>query len=92
MLSRKGQSTSSIRRHLRLKHKIEGFEEKHVDLSEQNNEFNQLSMDKKRALQSLAVNAIIEDGRSFNDLNKPGIAKLLNGLLDGSIGPLSKRG
>lgn len=89
MLSRKGQSTSSIRRHLRAKHKIEEFEEKHVDPSVQNNAFNQLSMEKKRKLQSLAVNAIIEDGRSFNDLNKPGITKLLNGLLDGTISPLS---
>ena len=42
-----------------------------------------LSPDKKRKLQQLAINAIIEDGRSFNDLNKPGIKRLFNNLLDG---------
>lgn len=85
VLSRKGQTTSSIRRHLRSVHKMDEFEEKHVDPSVTNNSFNQLSIDQKRKLQSLAVNAIIQDGRSFNDLNKPGIAKLFNGLLDGTI-------
>jgi hypothetical protein len=44
---------------------------------------NKLSPDQKRKLHQLAVNAIIEDGRSFNDLNKPGITKLFNGLLEG---------
>ena len=31
----------------------------------------------------VAVNAIIKDGRSFNDSNKPGINRLFNSLLDG---------
>lgn len=43
-----------------------------------------ISPDQKRNLHQLAINAVIEDGRSFNDLNKPGITKLLNGLLEGT--------
>ena len=64
---------------------MDEFEEKPMDPSVANSSFNQLSVDQKRKLQSLAVNAIIQDGRSFNDLNKPGIAKLFDGLLDGTI-------
>ncbi len=57
------------------------FEAKHINQGNKMN--NKLSPDQKRKLHQLAVNAIIEDGRSFNDLNKPGITKLFNGLLDG---------
>ena len=62
-------------------HKIKQFEEKSTKWKKQNMMINNLSPDEKRKLQELALNAIIEDGRSFNDLNKPGIMKLFNGLL-----------
>ena len=50
---------------------------------------NSLSPDEKRKLQELALNAIIEDGRSFNDLNKPGVMKSFNGLLHGLLPSVS---
>lgn len=81
VLSRRGQSTSSVRRHLRMVHKIKQFEEKSTKRKKQTMMINNLSPDEKRKLQELALNVIIEDGRSFNDLNKPGIMKLSNGLL-----------
>lgn len=84
-LSCKGQSTSGIRRHLRLVHKIEEFKEKSVKLTKNNNAASELSTDQKQKLRELAVNAIIQDGRSFNDLNKPGIVKLFNSLLEGML-------
>jgi hypothetical protein len=66
-------------------HKITEFEEKRINPTKNTNATNKLSPDQKRKLHQLAVNAIIEDGRSFNDLNKPGITKLFNGLLDGLL-------
>ncbi|CAF2972075.1 unnamed protein product, partial [Rotaria sp. Silwood2] len=83
LLSRKGQSTSSVRRHLRLVHELKEFEEKTIKSAKRYTMMNSLSPDEKRKLNELALNAIIEDGRSFNDLNKPGIVKLFNGLLSG---------
>ena len=83
VLSRKGQSTSSLRRHLRLVHDKKEFEEKRPTTNEQM--VNRLSPEQKQKLHQLAVNAIIEDGRSFNDFNKPGITKLFKGLLDGML-------
>lgn len=44
---------------------------------------NNLSNDEKKKLQEFALNAIIEDGRTFNDFNKPGIKKLFDCLLEG---------
>ena len=82
-LSRKGQSTSGLRRHFRLVHKLKEFQEKVIKTTKKDSMFDNLSGDEKRKLHSLALNAIIEDGRSFNDLNKPGIKKLFDGLLQG---------
>jgi hypothetical protein len=84
VLSRKNQSTSGVRRHLRLVHHMKEFEEKNVHPTTNHDASNKLSADRKRKLQALAVNAIIEDGRSFNDLSKSGITKLFNGLLNGT--------
>ena len=82
-ISRKGQTTTGLRRHFRLVHKMKEFEEKRVNPTKGKNTIQKLSIDQRQKLHQLAVNAIIEDGRSFNDLNKPGITKLFNGLLDG---------
>ncbi|CAF1421677.1 unnamed protein product [Rotaria sordida] len=79
-ISRKGQSTSGVRRHLRTVHKLKEFEEKTIKTTKKNIMINNLSPDKKQKLHVLALNAIVEDGRSFNDLNKPGIIKLFNGF------------
>lgn len=64
-------------------HKVKEFEEKRVDQTKNDKTINKLSIDQRKKLHQLAVNAIIEDGRSFNDLNKPGITKLFDSLLDG---------
>ena len=82
MLSRKGQSTTGIRRHLRVVHKIDGFGEKTSNQPKRSHVI-PLSVEKKAKLHQLALNCILEDGRSFNDLNKKGILKLFNGLLEG---------
>jgi hypothetical protein len=84
-LSRKGQTTSSLRRHLRLVHQLKEFDESTIKSKQKDNLTTGLSIDAKRKLHALALNAIIQDGRSFNDLNKPGIIKLFNSLSDGKL-------
>lgn len=84
-LSRKGHSTSGLRRHLRHVHQIKDFEGKTVKKAKNNQSISSLSPDEKKKLHALALNAIIEDGRSFNDLNKPGILKLFNALKNGKL-------
>ena len=71
-----------IRRHLRVVHKIDGFDEKTSNQPKRLNLI-PLSVDKKVKLHKLALSCILEDGRSFNDRNKPGILKLFNGLPKG---------
>ena len=84
-LSRKGQSTSSLRRHLRLVHQLKEFDEKTIKAKQKDHLTTELSIDAKRKIHALALNAIIQDGRSFNDLNKPGIIKLFNSLSAGKL-------
>lgn len=60
------------------------FEVKDTNRMKVNPINHKVSPDQKRKLHQLAVNAIIEDGRSFNDFNKSGITKLFNGLLEGT--------
>ena len=63
-------------------HNVSGFETK-GDRRPKKAQSNDLSPDKQKRLRELALNCILEDGRSFNDLTKPGIAKLFDGLLEG---------
>jgi hypothetical protein len=84
-ISRTGQTTSGLRRHFRLVHKLKEFEEKTIKSTKNNSHRNELSIEEKRKLHSLALNAIIEDCRSFNDLNKPGLFKLFNALSNGML-------
>jgi hypothetical protein len=82
-LSRKGQTTSGLRRHLRLVHQLKEFDESTSKSKKKEHLTTGLSIDAKRKLHALALNAIIQDGRSFNDLNKPVIIKLFSSLSDG---------
>jgi hypothetical protein len=66
-------------------HNRKEFEEKRLIPTDNNEIINKLSPEQKQKLKQLAVRAIIEDGRTFNDFNKPGITKLFNGLLDGML-------
>lgn len=61
------------------------FEEKRIVPTTNNETINKLPPEQQRELNKLVVNAIIEDGRAFNDFNKPGVTKLFKGLLGGML-------
>lgn len=82
VVSRKDQSTSGIRKHLCSKHKMKQFEEKKIRRA-QPKKIDSLPVEEKKKLKELALNCILEDGRSFDDLRKSGIMKLFNGLMEG---------
>lgn len=58
------------------------FEEKKIRRA-QPKKIDSLPVEEKKKLKELALNCILEDGRSFDDLRKSGIMKLFNGLMEG---------
>jgi predicted lactoylglutathione lyase len=66
-------------------HQLKDFEEKTIKSTQKRSSTIALTTDAKKKLNALASNAIIEDGRSFNDLNKSGNIKLFNSLCDGKL-------
>lgn len=71
-------STSTIRQHLIIKHNKTDL----INKSSTSNETT-IPLSLKRELHQLCYYAIIKDGRSFNDLNKPGIKCLISKLCPG---------
>ncbi|CAF1200927.1 unnamed protein product [Rotaria sordida] len=84
ILSRKNGTTSGLRKHLFQMHKLEAFgvNSKKLDIKPQ-----QFSVDEKQKLDSLIINAIVEDGRSFGDMRQSGILKVFNHLKPGYLPP-----
>ena len=82
VLSRKNYSTSGIRKHLSQCIKINEFLPSKVNKSKN---VHALGPDKIKELNELVYECIIRDGRSFNDLRKPGIRKLLKHILPSKL-------
>ena len=80
VLSRTNGTTTGMRKHLFLIHKLECFA---ITTSKKRSRPNRLSIDEKKKLDSLAINCIVQDGRGFGDLRRSGLLKLFNHLLPG---------
>ena len=68
-------STSTLIRHLRYVHKLNGFKGKE-ELANRS-PIKKLSLQLKKKLDDAVMAAIIEDGRSFSDFSKAGFIKLI---------------
>ena len=79
-------STSTLRRHLILKHNL-----KELILSSSKNKRAKFSIDpiRKQQLHNLSIDCIIRDSRIFNDLQKPGIKRLLQEIIPGKLAKLA---
>lgn len=77
-ISCKDHSTTGLRRHLRRCANVLKF----APVSHPSR--NGINRDVKKKLNELAYRCIIEDGRGFGDLRKPGIARLLHEILPGN--------
>jgi hypothetical protein len=81
-ISTNNGSTSTLRKHLISKHNI------HVLVltnDKRKSTKSSISINKKRELHDLFINCIIRDGRTFNDLHKPGMKKILQELIPGKF-------
>jgi len=80
-ISTNNGSTSTLRKHLISKHQID-------QLSLQNGKrkrpISSININRKKELHQLFINCIIHDGRTFNDLQKPGMKKLIQELIPGT--------
>ncbi|CAF5228710.1 unnamed protein product, partial [Rotaria magnacalcarata] len=81
-ISTNNGSTSTLRRHLILKHKL-----KDLILPNIKTKRSTLSMDpiRKQQLHNLSVDCIVRDSRTFNDFEKPGIKRLLQEFIPGKL-------
>ncbi|CAF1435898.1 unnamed protein product [Didymodactylos carnosus] len=72
----KTENTSACRRHLFSVHYLKEF----APASDMNAQLSITPLE-KRELNQLCIEGIIEDGRSFEDLRRSGMMKIINGLL-----------
>ncbi|CAF1296179.1 unnamed protein product [Rotaria sordida] len=77
-LSTPNYGTSTLKRHLVQVHGIKQFDS--ADAPSFSTTSIKLSKSEKKALDLLAVNAIIQDGRGYGDFQKTGIKKLIDAL------------
>ena len=80
LLSRKNGATSGLRKHLDRIHQIKPPEN---TTGKPRSGSYRVSVDQKKKLDTLIISCIVEDGRSFNDMRKPGIMKLFNQMAPG---------
>jgi BED zinc finger len=80
LLSRRNGGTTGLRKHLHQVHQIQSFKAKNKTLR---SNLCQISPEQKKKLDSLVVKSIVQDGRGFDDMRRPGIAKMINYLLPG---------
>jgi len=81
ILSRKNGATSGLRKHLFQVHKIESFGITHENSRSKPAAF---SAEEKKKIDSILINCIVQDGRSFDDMRRPGMLKVFNHLAPGS--------
>ncbi|CAF1422681.1 unnamed protein product [Didymodactylos carnosus] len=75
------KSTTSLRYHLIVKQDKSELKLKTMKQKQKCD----ISLDKKQELDDLCVHCIIKDGRSFGDLKKHGILKLLRAMIPGKL-------
>jgi hypothetical protein len=80
ILSRKNGNTSGLRKHLHQVHKLGKYS---VSSVKKLTKPDQISIDEKRKLDALMIKCIIDDGRSFSDIRRPGLLKVFNHLVSG---------
>lgn len=73
----KNWSTTGLRKHLTQVHQIP------LEISKSKTEKSKISNSLKKELHTLAINAIIQDSRSFDDLRRPGILNFLRKAIPG---------
>ncbi|CAF1437369.1 unnamed protein product [Adineta ricciae] len=78
-------ATSSLIRHLEQRHNLQQAAQTQV--LPVRTKSNKLSRAERKRLDSLAIVAIIQDGRSYGDLHKSGMKKLIDGLQPGYTPP-----
>ncbi|CAF1670409.1 unnamed protein product, partial [Adineta ricciae] len=71
-------ATSSLIRHLEQRHNLQQAAQ--IQVLPVQTKSNKLSRAERKRLDSLPINAIIQDGRSYGDLHKSGMKKLIDGL------------
>lgn len=81
VLSRKNGATSGLRKHLFQVHKIDSFKIDNFESSRSKPK--KISIDEKKKIDSLLINCIVQDGRSFDDMRRPGMLKVLKYLAPG---------
>lgn len=79
-ISTNNGSTSTLRKHLILVHNLH-----HLALpsKKKENSTSTITLNRKRELDSLLINCIIKDGRTFGDFYKLGLKKILHELVPG---------
>jgi hypothetical protein len=83
-LSMPNWSTSSLYKHLRHIHKINNLKKKSNGRVIVGRVVHKLTRTKKKKLDHLALEAIIKDGRSFNDFHKSGLKRFLQYAIPGN--------
>ena len=80
ILSRKNCGTTGLRKHLLQVHQLQQFA---VCSTRKRTMAKRVSVEREKQLDSLVIRCIIEDGRSFGDMRRPGLLKLFNSLVPG---------
>jgi hypothetical protein len=80
ILSRQNGATSGLRKHLFQVHKIESFG---VTSERSRSKSYSISSEEKKKLDSLLIKCIVQDGRGFDDMRRPGILKVFSHLAPG---------
>jgi hypothetical protein len=83
ILSRKNCGTTGLRKHLLQVHQLQQFA---VCSTRKRPMAKRVSVERKKQLDSLVIRCIIEDGRSFGDMRRPGLLKVFNNLIPGKSG------
>jgi hypothetical protein len=84
ILSMPNWSTSALYKHLRYVHKIDNLKKRSNGRVIVGRVVHKLTRTKKKKLDHLALEAIIKDGRSFNDFNKSGLKRFLQYAIPGN--------
>ncbi len=80
ILSRNNGATSGLRKHLFQIHNIESFG---VISKNSRSKSYAIPTEEKQKLDSLLINCIVQDGRSFDDMRRPGMLKVFNHMAPG---------
>jgi hypothetical protein len=78
--SRQNSATSGLRKHLFQVHKVEPFS---VISENPRSKLSHISAEERKKIDSLLLNCIVQDGRSFDDMRRPGLLKIFNHLTPG---------